>query len=512
MDKKIIADVNPHECRIALLEDGELVEVQLERKERERLVGNIYKGRVANVLPGMQAAFVDIGLKKNAFLYAGDILVDKSDFVFKNDKICISNDLEKTGIRDMVKEGQDIMIQVLKQPGGSKGARVTTHITLPGRSLVLMPTVDHVGVSRKIENEEERERLKKMLERIRPAGMGLIVRTAAEGKQEAEFVEEIKFLVRLWEKIKERCEKLKAPRLIHSEESIVFRTVRDMFTKEVSEFIINDKQYYDRVVAMTGFIAHEMQDRVKLFDQHYDIFDYYGLTSKIDNILKRKVWLKSGGHIIFDETEALTVVDVNTGKYVGENNDLQDTILHINVEAACEIAKQIRLRDISGIIIIDFIDMEKEENRNIVLETLKTALKYDRTKTSVLGITQLGLVEMTRKKVRRKVSALTKKECPHCEGLGMVDSEESVALRLRRELIRNIHETDFHDFIIELHPAVLEYINQHEDEHDVWLPPMEGRRYFLKPVKTMEIQDFKVSGIKDKRMREEVLKEAQMFG
>ncbi|MEZ4357158.1 MAG: Rne/Rng family ribonuclease [Eubacteriales bacterium] len=510
MERKIIADINMHESRIALLENGEMVEFQTERTQRERLVGNIYKGKVANILPGMQAAFVDIGLNKNAFLYAGDILVDKSDFVFQNDRIIISNDLEKMGISDMLKQGQDIMIQVLKQPGGSKGARVTTHITLPGRRLVLMPTVDHVGVSRKIENENERERLKLIVDRVRPKGMGLIVRTAAEGMQEEDFISEIKFLARLWEKIKERCEKLSAPRLIHSEEGMVFRTVRDMFTPDVSEFVINDREYYDKVLALTSFIAPEMKKRIKFFDEHYDMFEHYGINEKIDKILQRKVWLKSGGYIVVDETEALTSIDVNTGKYVGEN-DLQDTILNVNVEAANEIAKQIRLRDISGIIIIDFIDMEKEENRNIVLDTLKVALKLDRTKTSVLGITQLGLVEMTRKKVRRKLSILTKKECPLCGGSGFVDSEESVALRLRREVIKNVNETSFNDFIIELHPSVFDFIMAKKNENDVWLPVIPGKKFFLKPIKTLLVHEINICGIAEDRVREELLKESQMF-
>lgn len=512
MNRVIIADINMHEARIALLEDGDLVEMQIERHERERLVGNIYKGKVANVLPGMQAAFVDIGLNKNAFLYAGDILVDKSDFVFEKEEEVeeVTKDLEKTNIKDMVREGQDIMIQVLKQPGGNKGARVTTHITLPGRSLVLMPTVNHVGVSRKIENEAERERLKNLLEKMKPSSMGVIVRTAGEGKEEEDFAGEIKFLKRLWEKIKEKSDMLTAPRLIHAEESLVFRTVRDMFTEEVSRFIINDRDYYEKVQAVSAIIAPYMKDRIEYFDQHYNIFEYFGIETKVDRILNRKVWLKLGGYLVFDETEALTVVDVNTGKYVGEY-DLQDTILNTNIEAAHEIAKQLRLRDISGIIIIDFIDMEKEENREKVLETLRAALKSDRTKTNVLGITGLGLVEMTRKKMRRKLSTLVKKECPYCNGFAMIDSEETVALRLRREVIRQLKETSFNEFLLETHPDVAMFIMKKSEADCALLPQENGKKFYLKPVKTMHREEIRVSGITDNKKREEAMKEAYLF-
>jgi ribonuclease G len=510
MDRVIIADINMHEARIALVENGDLAELQIERHERERLVGNIYKGKVANVLPGMQAAFVDIGLNKNAFLYAGDILADKSDFIFEKVPEDVEKDLTKTNIRDMVREGQDIMVQVLKQPGGNKGARVTTHITLPGRSLVLMPTVNHVGVSRKIENEVERERLKNLLERIKPEGMGVIVRTAGEGKVESDFADEIRFLKRLWEKIKEKADILTAPRLIHAEETLVFRTVRDMFTEEVSRFIINDQDYYNKVLAVSNIIAPYMKDRIEFFEKHYNIFEFFGIESKIDKILNRKVWLKLGGYLIFDETEALTVIDVNTGKYVGED-DLQDTILNTNIEAANEIARQLRLRDISGIIIIDFIDMEKEENREKVLETLRNALKNDRTKTNVLGITGLGLVEMTRKKVRRKLSTLVKKECPYCNGFSMIDSEETVALRIRREVVRQVHETSFNEFLVEAHPDVAAFIvKKGETEYPI-LPTEKGKKYYLKSVKTMHREEIKVTGIADNKKREEAARDALVF-
>ena len=322
MDKKIIADINPFEARIALLEDNKLVEIHVERRGKERLVGNIYKGRVANVLPGMQAAFVDIGLDKNAFLYAGDILADTSDFEFG--PAPQYPNLRSKSIEEMVQEGQEIVVQVLKQPGGAKGARITTHVTLPGRMMVLMPTVNHVGVSRRIQDEAERSRLKEVMESIKPADMGVIVRTAAVGKSAECFIGELHFLERLWQRILSRGGILRAPRLIHSEESLIFRTVRDMFTTDVSEFIINDTEYFDKVAAVAGIIAPYMKDRVKLYTDGNSIFDDFGIQSRIDKALEKKVWMKNGAYIIIDETEALTVIDVNTGKFCGRQQPTGD--------------------------------------------------------------------------------------------------------------------------------------------------------------------------------------------
>jgi len=334
MKREIIADVNSHEARVALLEDGELVEIQVELRGFERLVGNIYKGRVCNILPGMQAAFVDVGLERNAFLYAGDILADKSDFEFEGE---VSADLDcklkGTNIRNMLKQGQEIMVQVLKQQGGAKGARVTTHITLPGRMMVLMPTVDHVGVSRKIVDEGERERLKHLFTEIKPEGVGVIVRTAAEGGKEEEFRNEMRFLSRLWERIQSRSDFFTAPRLIHSEETLLFRTVRDMFNADVDRFVIKDKDYYEKVLAVVEITMPSLLDKIEFFDSDENIFDAFNIENKIDKAMQRKVWLQSGSYLVIDETEALTVIDVNTGKYIGEDN-FQETILNTNIEAA----------------------------------------------------------------------------------------------------------------------------------------------------------------------------------
>ena len=508
MKKKIVADVGPLEARIALLEDDKLVEIHVERRGKERLVGNIYKGRVANVLPGMQAAFVDIGQERNAFLYAGDILADTSDFEFE--KKSEHPNLKPGRIEDMVNEGQEIMVQVLKQPGGTKGARITTHVTLPGRMLVLMPTVNHVGVSRRIDDEQERNRLKDIVEQLKPADMGVIVRTAAVGKTEDELVGEIRFLERLWQRVKGRCEIVRAPRLIHAEETLIFRTVRDMFTTDVDEFIINDRDYYNKVFAVAGILAPYMKDRVRFYSSDANIFDDFGIQSRIDKALEKKVWMKNGAYIIIDETEALTVVDVNTGKFVGDDN-LQETILAVNIEAAKEIARQLRLRDISGIIVIDFIDMEVEGNKQTVIDALEEALHKDRTKTNVLGITSLGLVEMTRKKVRRKLSSLVKRTCPYCGGSGLVDSEETTAMNIRRQLIRQTAHSDISEYLIEVNPTVAKYIESKNAAGTPILPKIEGIKFYIMSNEASHIADFKVMEVTSQKQRERLIGKARVF-
>lgn len=509
MRKEIIADVNPHEVRVALLEDGELVEIQVEMRGQERLVGNIYKGRVANILPGMQAAFIDVGLERNAFLYAGDILVDKSDFEFGDASEDIDGKLKSPDIRTMLKQGQEIMVQVLKQQGGTKGARVTTHITLPGRNIVLMPTVDHVGVSRRIVDEEERERLKNLFARIKPEGMGVIVRTAAEGGTEEEFLDEINFLSRLWARVQSKGDFLSAPRLIHAEETLLFRAVRDMFSADVSQFVINDKDYYEKVLAVVGITMPELQDRVHHLESKENIFDIYNIESKIDKAMQRKVWLKNGAYLVIDETEALTVIDVNTGKYIGEDN-FQDTIANTNIEAAKEIARQLRLRDIGGIVVIDFIDMELDENKNRVVEALEEALKKDRTKSNVLGLTELGLVEMTRKKVRRRLSSLLQSTCPHCAGKGNVYSPQAMAMRVRREVNRVVLRAEAESYIVEVAPSVARYILDKNNQNEAILEVYNNKTFYLVENRLAHTHDIKVTPVTDGKQLEQ-LREKSVF-
>lgn len=450
MVNEIIVDIALEETRVALLEDKELVEVYIERPHHERLVGNIYRGKVSSVLPGMQAAFIDIGYEKNAFLYVGDAISQK-EFVEEEDEVY--HEYKGHNIDEILRPGQEITVQVIKEPIGTKGPRVTTHITLPGRHLVLLPNADYIGVSRRIENDIERGKLKKIAERIKPEGMGLIVRTASEGKNEDDFVHDMNFLSKHWEKIKQKEHQGPAPRCIHKDLNLIYRAVRDLFTWNVDKFIINDRQQYARVLELVEMISPALKMKVEYFSKNYDLFEYYQIESKISKALSKKVWLKCGGYLVIDHTEALSVIDVNTGKFVGGSN-LEDTVLKTNIEAAKEIAKQLRLRDIGGIIIIDFIDMQEHEHQQMVMDALRQGLRKDRTKTTVVGITGLGLVEMTRKKVRQALSSVMNVNCPYCDGTGKILAPESVARNVEKEINKYFSETIANAIQVEVHPTV----------------------------------------------------------
>ncbi len=496
MKKEIFVDINPYQTRVVLAEDSAPSEVYIERRGRERLVGNIYKGKVQNVLPGMQAAFVDIGLERNAFLYAGDIQTDNSEFTFNGEVLSIPNGIPN--IRDIVRVNQEIMVQIVKEPVGTKGARVTTNITLPGRTLVLMPSVSYIGVSRRIEDESERMRLKATFERVAGrTAMGAIVRTAAIGKSDAEFEADYVFLTRLWERICQKSDMVSAPRLLHAEEPLVFRTIRDIFTPEIDRLVINNREFFDRVQIVAGIISPQLRDKVELYDKIPDMFDALGLDDAIRKALERKVWMKNGGHIIIDQTEALTTIDVNTGKYVG-NDSLQETITETNCEAAREIARQLRLRDISGIIIVDFIDMDEIADKERVLATLRAELARDRTKSNVLGITQLGLVEMTRKKTRQCISNTMQAPCPYCGGDGKVLSSETMLLRVRRKLMRDINTGSAKYYLVRVHPEVAEAIEDNTSSKSGILPVPENGAVYVKAEKDMHIEEFEVRALPSK--------------
>lgn len=466
---QIIIDVGLQENRVAVTEDGELAELYIEKDDNKRTVGNIYKGRVVNVLPGMQAAFVDIGLEKNAFLYVKDAIPKE---MLSNRKINIKD----ISIKDVIKSGQDIIVQVIKEPFGNKGARVTTHITIPGRHIVLMPYTDYVGVSRRISDEKERDRLREIVESIKPSNMGLILRTASEGLDIEDFRDDIKFLLRVLNKIDSERNLGFAPRVMYKDLDLIHRTVRDLFTKNIHKLIINSREEFKSIVELVEMISPHLKSRIEYFDISHDIFGYFGIEQAINRALDRKVWLKSGGYVIIDETEALTSIDVNTGKYVGSTN-LEDTVLRTNMEAAKEIAKQLRLRNIGGIIIIDFIDMNNEGNEYKVLKILENELKKDRTKSTVLGMTQLGLVEMTRKKVRSRLTTKLLMECPYCNGTGKVYSESSVLSIIDKEIKRIKLHTSAEAVVIEVNPHMEAYvkeddyhvINRIEEEHSIKL-------------------------------------------
>ncbi len=470
MANELVINTTTHETRIALIENGTIAELYMERSRVKGVVGNIYKGRVIRVLPGMQAAFVDIGMEKAAFLYVADVfeaIEDYDSFMYGNGKQ--ENSSEGDGqhlgplhpIEELLQEGQEILVQVSKEPIGTKGARITSHISLPGRHLVYMPTVDHVGVSRRIENEIERERLKEAVERIKPNSGGFIIRTVSEGKSEEDLLTDMQYLTTLWDEIVKKNENAHAPTLVHSDLDMTQKVVRDILSEDVDRIVVDSKPEYEKIVQFINTFMPKIKYSIELYEENEPIFDHFGLEVEISRALERKVWLKSGGYIIIEQTEALTAVDVNTGRYVGKHN-LEDTILKTNLEAVKEIAFQLRLRNIGGIIIIDFIDMEKEVNRDKVFGALEEAMKADKSKTNILKMSELGLVEMTRKRVRESIGRLMCEPCPYCEGLGYIKSRTTVCQEIFRELCREILDVHGSKVMVTVHPQVADLLYDEE--------------------------------------------------
>lgn len=408
--KEIVLQGQGQTMRAAVLEDGELIEVHEEEGLVSRLVGNIYRGRVINVLPGMQAAFVDIGLEKNAFLYVGDAVPFQYD---EDEKLPPPTELR---VEQVLKPRQELLVQVIKEPVGTKGARITTNLTIPGRYAVLMPNTEYVGVSRKITNEVERLRLREIAREACPTGKGIIVRTLAKGIDPKELADDLKELVALWNRLEKKIPHVSIPGRVHQDVDLFSRAIRDWVDQEVEVITVNQPEVAEGMRNALRELGHPATNHVRLIYKE-DIFSDYGIDEKINHALRPKVWLKSGGYLVIQQTEALTVIDVNTGKYVGEKS-LKDTIAHINQEAAREIARQLRLRNLGGIIIIDFIDMTSDEDKEQLLDVLEKAVARDKLKCQVMGLTQLGLVEMTRKKVGQTLEVRYGQPCPHCERSG----------------------------------------------------------------------------------------------
>lgn len=398
MIKDVLVDIGTDEIRMAILEDGVVSEIRIEKNEEKSLVGNIYKGKVVRILSGMQSAFIDIGLKKNAYLYVKDILSAKH--CKYGDELTHSGSLPD--ITELLDQGQEITVQVIKDAVGEKGPRVSTHISVPGRYTVFLPHGNTIGISKRINSQEERQRLKEIVASVKPDNSGLIVRTSSENIDEALLIGEINTLLSLWESIREQEKKDKAPNLLYGEQSIIEHSIREHLSTS-NRFLINHKETYKKMISLLSFESLDLQERLEYYDKDYDMFEYYNVQSALKEALSRKVWLKNGAYLVFDYTEALTVIDVNSGKYIGKI-DLEETALSINLEAAKTIARQIRLRNLSGIIIVDFIDMQKKEHREQLLQHLREAVKTDKIQTVVVGMTSLGLVEMTRKKVRIPLS------------------------------------------------------------------------------------------------------------
>lgn len=425
---QIVINIDEFQSRAAIIEDEKVVEVLIEREEERRINANIYKGKVANVLPGMESAFVNIGLEKNAFLYVNDLREFEEKYL---DGICNS----ERPIEDILTVGDEVVVQVLSEPRGTKGARVTTHYTIPGKYLVLMPNNNHIAISKKIKEEEERNRLEEIVRDLKPENMGVIIRTAAQGKSIFHFEREMEYLVKKWEDIEKKTSTAKIGEVLYKDNGIVATVLRDIFSNEIDELVIdNEEAYWEVIDYINAFSEKILKTKIKLYnDDEIGIFERYGIEKEIENALKEEVRLECGGYLVIQKTEALISIDVNTGKNTGSYN-LEQTVLNTNLEAAREIPRQLRLRNLGGIIIIDFIDMRLEEDKLKVLEALEQNLSKDRIKNNIVHFTDLGLIEMTRKRTGKPLYNYFQERCSMCEGTGKIKSKDSVIHEMMTEI------------------------------------------------------------------------------
>ncbi|MGE0822678.1 MAG: ribonuclease E/G [Candidatus Binatia bacterium] len=524
MRQRIVINSTPQEVRVALLENDTLVEIHIERTEQRNIAGNIYKGKIVRVLPGMQAAFVDIGLEKAGFIHASDLfggplptgLFEEDDGEEVAEEALAGEDggsessptpiesptrrtsrgrQERSGphipLEDRVKKNQEIIVQIAKESIGTKGPRLTSYVSLPGRHLVYMPTVQHIGVSRRIADPKERKRLRDIVQELRPPG-GFIVRTACEGLTKKEIQDDMKFLVKLWGGITKKNESMAAPTLLHDDMDISLRIIRDLFSTDVQEVIVDNPADYERIKEFVSTFQPRAAARIKQYDKPEPIFDAYNIEPQISKALDRRVYLKSGGHIVIDHTEALTAIDVNTGRFVGKR-DQEDTMLQTNLEAVKVVVEQLRLRNIGGLIIIDFIDMERAANRNRVTEALREALKKDKTRSSMRKISELGLVQMTRKRTRESLHRQLCDPCPYCSGIGAIRSVPTVA----SEILRTIRKHAFlqesaRSIVIKAHPEVIAFIYEEEGERLDKLEQQLKKQLILRATPGLHLEKYEV--------------------
>jgi ribonuclease G len=511
VSKEIFVNADARETRIAVREDGQLVELHIEREER--VVGSIYKGRVDNVLPGMDAAFVEIGLDRNAFLYAGDIVPGsaedapgkgggKGKGADKDDEDDGGPEHDRRGrrvrpsgnIRDIVKRGQEILVQVVKGPRGTKGSRVSTRISLPGRYLVFMPDEASVGVSRKIDDPKERDRLKRIVEGIRKPGYGLIVRTEAEDKTERELRQDLDFLERTWADIRTKAATTPAPNLVYADLTLLFRILRDAFGQDVDRLVLDSAGDYRQAHELLDFFGPGLKDRVELYDGEKPIFEHFGIEQEIERLLKRRVWLKSGGYLIIDQAEALVAIDVNSGKFTGSTTGLSDTIVQTNLEAVQEIARQLRLRDLGGIIVLDLIDMGNAADRKKVEQAFEAALKKDKSRCKFSHLSPLGLIEMTRKRTGETVNEQMDEPCPYCNGQGKLPSPESIAIEVARDLRRLARTQSAEAFLVTCHPQVAAYLVGEEGEDIEMLEHLLQRAVYVRVSDELHQEKYEIQG------------------
>ena len=509
MKKELIVSSNRHETMAAILEDDQVSEVFIERERQRGVVGNIYKGRVNKVLPGMQCSFVDIGLERDAFLYVSDVI----DTVEEFDRLEAGETEDEAGsgghgrsngrpdakIEDLLTAGQEILVQVAKEPLGTKGARITSHVTVPGRFLVFMPSVDHIGVSRKIDSRNERSRLRGIVKKFREAhGFtgGVILRTAATGRPEEDIVGDLDYFHQLWTATRERMEKRRAPSVVHREESLVAKLIRDFLTRDFSTIRIDDRSEYERTVKLVERIMPDLVSRVRHYDKAFPIFEEYGVQAEIDKALRSKVWLKSGGYIVINHTEALVAIDVNTGRYVGKRTGrLEDTIVKTNLEAVTEIVRQIRLRDLGGIIVLDFIDMEERKNRQKVAQLMEQELRRDRSPSKAVQVPEFGLIVVTRKRVKQSLERLLTEPCPYCSGSSVVKSSSTICYDILSEMRKVSDALDGQAVVLRVNPDIARSLKEEERGVMKELEEVLGRRVTIKPDMQLHHEQFDVMAV-----------------
>ena len=551
MNKEMIISSGAHDTRVAILEDDQVVEIFIERENQRGVVGNIYKGRVSKVLPGMQSSFVDIGLERDAFLYVTEVVNTVEEFeklagddeeddgkapelpevpVDEGAAAATATELtpapapsaqaqarpaDRRGrdrdrdrdrdqpqakIEDLLKEGQEILVQVVKEPLGTKGARLTSHVTMPGRFLVFMPTVDHVGVSRKIESREERSRLRTIVKQFREQhGFtgGVIIRTAASGRSEADIVADLSYFHEIWTEVRRKMENRRPPAVLFQEQSLVTKLLRDMLTEDYTAIRLDDEAEHRRVVALVERIMPNLLPRVKLYTKEFPIFEEYGIQAEIDKALRPKVWLKSGGYLVINPTEALVAIDVNTGRYVGKKTSgrLEDTIVKTNLEAVKEIVRQIRLRDLGGIIVLDLIDMEEKKNRQRVFQEVEKELRKDRSPSKALQVSDFGLVIVTRKRVKQSLERQLTEPCPYCSGSGSIKSSATICFEILTELKKVGQDLDGQGVLLRVNPDIARALKEEESAVLRELQQVLGRPVTIRPDAHLHHEQFDVMAL-----------------
>jgi ribonuclease G len=538
MTKEMIISSNDHETRVAILEDDLVAELFVERERQRGVVGNIYKGRVSKVLPGMQSAFIDIGLERDGFLYVSDVVqggseeLDRLESGDEADSEASETPRQADGkseetpttqgrgksagrsrgpraeeppaedvrIETLVKEGQDIMVQVVKEPLGTKGARLTCHASLAGRFLVFMPTVDHVGVSRKIESREERSRLRGIVREFRESeGFtgGIIIRTAAAGRPKDDILSDLQYFNKIWKDIRQKMDSMRPPAVVYREQSLVAKLLRDLLTDDYTAIRIDSYQEYQRVLELVERMMPSLSGKVKHYNKNFPIFEEYGVQAELDKALRSKVWLKSGGSIVINQTEALVAVDVNTGRYVGKRSAgrLEDTIVKTNLEAAREIVRQIRLRDLGGIIVLDFIDMEEKKNRQKVFQAVEQELRRDRAPSKALQVSDFGLIVVTRKRVKQSLERVLTEPCPYCSGSGVIKSSSTICYEILAEVKKLNMDLNGHGVVLRVNPDIARALKEEENGVLRDLQQTLGRPITLRPDVHLHHEQFDLMAI-----------------